>query len=126
MGNRQPIKNFTELNAWQHGHELVLGVYGATKTFPQQERFGLSSQLQRAAVSITSNIAEGFSRQTTADKIHFYHMSLGSCSEVQNQLLIARDIDILDKGLFSKLSELSVTTHKLINGMIRSIKERQT
>jgi len=125
MNNKHPIRKFTELKAWQHGHQLVLGVYGATKAFPQQELFGLSSQLQRAAVSITSNIAEGFSRQTAADKIHFYHMSLGSCSEVQNQLLVARDIHILDSESFDSLSELSVTTHKLTNGMIRALRERQ-
>lgn len=122
---QEKITSFTGLKAWQNGHQLVLGVYKVAELFPSSEQFGLASQIKRAAASITSNIAEGFSRQTAADKIHFYHMALGSCTEVQNQLLIARDIKFLKTSDFSKLADTSVTTHKLINGLIKSIRAKK-
>lgn len=86
------IKSFQDLRAWQVCHELVLMVYKMTKQFPDEERFGLTSQIRRASVSITSNIAEGFSRFSYADKARFYQMAQASHAEVQNQLIIARDI----------------------------------
>ena len=116
--------SFTDLIAWQKGHELVLGIYKVTENFPNSEQFGLTSQIRRAVVSITSNIAEGFSRRTNADKIHFYHMSLGSCTEVQNQMLIAKDLSFIKNSSFDKLSDQSVQVHKLLNGLIKSIKDK--
>ncbi|OGD84182.1 four helix bundle protein, partial [Candidatus Collierbacteria bacterium RIFOXYD1_FULL_40_9] len=86
------IKNFIDLNAWRSGHVLVLEIYKITQKFPTIEKFGLSDQIRRTTVSITSNISEGFSRQTKKDKLNFYHISLGSLSEVQNQIIIARDL----------------------------------
>ncbi|MEK7166858.1 MAG: four helix bundle protein [Patescibacteria group bacterium] len=78
------IKNFYNLNAWQKGHQLVLGIYKITKDFPKEEIFGTVSQLRRAASSITANIAEGFERYHFKDKIRFYYQSRGSIAEVQN------------------------------------------
>src|SRR3989344_5012387 len=92
------IKNFTDLLVWQSGHKLVLQIYKITKNFPQEERFGLTDQIRRAAVSITSNIAEGFGRIKYNDKAHFYTMALGSIYEVQNQLMIAKDIGYAAKN----------------------------
>lgn len=89
------IRTFKELDAWKIGHEFVLTVYSLTKSFPKEEIFGLTSQLRRCAVSITSNIAEGFSRQSFKEKIQFYSISLGSLTESQNQLTIAKDIGYL-------------------------------
>src|SRR3989344_70426 len=116
------ISFFTDLYAWQKGHTLVLGIYVAAKTFPVSEQFGLTSQVKRAAISITSNIAEGYSRRTKADKIHFYHLALGSCTEVQNQLIAARDLVYLGVSEFEKLYALSIEVHKLLNGLIKSLK----
>lgn len=78
------IKSFTDLQAWKEGHKLVLLIYEMTDDFPKKEVYALASQMQRAAVSFTSNIAEGFSRQTDKDKSHFYIMALGSTTELQN------------------------------------------
>lgn len=116
------ITSFTKLKAWQKGHTLVLAIYKITNKFPSQEQFGLTSQIRRAVVSITSNIAEGFSRQTRADKIHFYHMALGSCTEVQNQLIVARDLSLINNTEFQSSADLSVEVHKILNGLIKSIK----
>lgn len=95
MGNVQKIQSFTDLYAWQAGHKLVLSIYEVTQKFPKEELFGLTNQLRRAAVSITSNIAEGFSRSSYKEKSQFYSMALGSLTEIQNQLLIAKDIKYL-------------------------------
>ncbi len=85
------VLKFTDLKVWQAGHKLVVFVYQKTEKFPKTDTFGLSSQMQRSAVSVTSNIAEGFGRQAKNDKKHFYIMARASLTELQNQLLIARD-----------------------------------
>ena len=113
------IKSFTDLVAWQEGHKLVLLVYKETENFPEKEKFGLVSQMRRCVVSITSNISEGFSRNTNKDKYQFYSMAQGSLTELQNQLLIARDIGYLKKDKFQKIAEQTVTVNKLINGLKR-------
>ena len=117
------IVKFTDLVAWQEGHKLVLMVYKVTEKFPREENFGITNQLRRCVVSITSNIAEGFSRNTPRDKNQFYYIALGSVTELQNQLLISRDLKYLDKN-FEKIAAQSVTVHKLINGLIKSIKNK--
>jgi four helix bundle protein len=116
------IKSFTDLNAWKEGHNLVLMIYEITKHFPKEELFGLTNQLKRAAVSITSNIAEGFSRNSYKEKIQFYSISLGSTTEIQNQLLVARDIKYLERGRFDSVAKQSIIVNKLINGLIRKSK----
>ena len=116
------IHSFTDLNAWKEGHKLALMIYEETKSFPHEEIFGLVSQIRRCAVSITSNIAEGFSRQSYKEKVQFYSMAQGSVTELQNQLLIARDVGFLAKEKFQKLALQSITVHKITNGLIKSSK----
>lgn len=100
----EKIKSFTDLDSWRVGHEFVLAVYKTTQAFPAVERFALANQLQRAAVGITSNIAEGFSRASKKEKIQFYSIALGSLTEVQNQLLIARDLGYTQHDDFQNLA----------------------
>lgn len=116
------IKSFTDLNAWKEGHKLVLEVYKITKNFPKEEMFGLTTQIRRAVISVTSNIAEGFSRNSYKEKVQFYSMALGSLTEVQNQLLIARDIGYMTKEDFSRIAEITVVANKIINGLIKKSK----
>ncbi|HAV11591.1 MAG TPA: four helix bundle protein [Candidatus Moranbacteria bacterium] len=116
MGDTK-IKSFTDLNAWKQGHELVLSIYDITDKFPDKERFGLISQMRRAAVLITSNIAEGFSRKTVKEKMQFYSIAHGSLTELQNQLLISRDIHYINKQEFSMIADKTVIVHKLITGL---------
>ncbi len=118
------IKAFTDLDAWREGHKLVLKIYELTSKFPQDELFGLTSQMRRCAVSITSNIAEGFGRRSFKEKTQFYFISQGSLTELQNQLLIARDVGLIDKSAFDSLAELSVKVHKIMTGLIKSSKFR--
>jgi len=116
------IKSFTDLNTWKESHKLVLDIYKETRCFPKEETFGLTSQIRRAVVSITSNIAEGFSRNSYKEKVQFYCVALGSLTEVQNQLLIARDIGYLSQGAFSSLAQKTVIASKLLTGLIKSSK----
>jgi four helix bundle protein len=121
MEVKQKIQSFTDLIAWREGHKLVLDIYASTKVFPKEEMFGLTNQIRRAVVSITSNIAEGFNRKSTKDKTHFYVMAHGSVAEVQNQLLIARDVQYLNKTEFSRIANQTVLVHKLLTGLIKSL-----
>lgn len=114
------IKNFTDLNAWKQAHELVLFVYNTTKSFPKDEQFGLTNQIRRAVVSITSNIAEGFSRNSYKEKSQFYSMALGSLTEVQNQLIVAKDIMYITGDQYNQGDQLTILVSKLLNGLIKS------
>jgi four helix bundle protein len=78
------IQNFTHLIAWQKSHELVLNIYKILKKLPNEEKFALADQMRRSSISITSNIAEGFSKNTKKDKVQFYTISKGSLSELQS------------------------------------------
>jgi four helix bundle protein len=120
---KNKIRSFTDLDVWKEGHRLVIITYRITKNFPKEEMFGLVSQLRRAVVSITSNIAEGFSRKSYTEKIQFYFMSLGSLSEVQNQFLISKDLGYLSKEEFDTAVEQTTMVSKLLNGIIKSSKK---
>ncbi|MEK7508228.1 MAG: four helix bundle protein [Patescibacteria group bacterium] len=116
------IRSFTDLDAWKEGHKLVLMIYKVTKDFPKEEMFGLVSQVRRCAVSITSNIAEGFSRWSYKEKAQFYSIALGSVTELQSQLLIARDVGYVSNEKFNEIAERTIKVHKIINGLIKSSK----
>ncbi len=115
------IKNFFDLNAWKEAHKLVLMIYQLIRRFPNDERYGLSDQMRRAVVSITSNIAEGFSRRSSKEKIQFYSMSLGSLTEIQNQLFVAKDVNYLIEKDFPIYFEQTIVVQRLINGLTRSL-----
>jgi len=114
------IKSFTQLNVWKEAHKLVLLIYKATESFPKKETYSLIDQMRRCSISITSNIAEGFSRQGKKEKLQFYYVSKGSLTELQNQLLVAKDIGYLTQKEFNSIAEQTVLVHKLLNGLIKS------
>lgn len=116
---KKKIKSFTDLHAWKQGHKLVLMIYKTTKEFPKEERYSLVDQMRRCTVSITSNIAEGFSRRGKKEKKQFYFMSKGSITELQNQLLVAKDVDYLPKDKFQEIAKQTNRVHKLINGLLK-------
>ena len=122
-GKQEKIAGFRDLIAWQEGHRLVLHIYRLTKQFPQDEMFALTSQLRRAAVSITSNIAEGFSRPTKADKIHFYAIAQGSLTETQSQIEIAKDVGYISDEDYQAVQEIAIITHKLLTGLTKSLRD---
>jgi four helix bundle protein len=118
------IIKFTDLLTWQKGHSFVLAVYKSTARLPQSEQFGLTGQIRRAAVSVTSNIVEGFERGTNKEFRQFLIISRASLAETQNQLLLAKDLGYLKKEDFERLAGQSVELRKMINGFIKSLQTR--
>lgn len=119
---KSKIKDFIDLIVWQEGHKLVLLIYNITNKFPQIETYSLIDQMRRAAISITSNLAEGFGRQTFREKAQFYYLSQGSLIELKNQLLIAKDIKYIDEKIYLLILKQANTTHKLLQGLIKKTK----
>ena len=116
----QKITSFTQLTTWKEAYKLVIDIYKTTKSFPREEVYSLTDQIKRAAVSIASNIAEGFTRQSKKEKLQFYYMPKGSLTELQNQLLIAKGVGYLSSGDFTPLANQTVTVHKLLNGLMKT------
>ena len=120
------ITSFTDLRSWQQARELSVMLYRLTMDFPISERFGLTSQMRRAGVSVAANIAEGFSRNTAKDKINFYGMALGSLTETQSHVYIAQDLEFLTEDNLLIIMEITGTLHKMINGLIKTAQGRNT
>ena len=123
------ISNFKDLIIWKAGKELVVDIYRLTKTFPQEEWFGLTDQMRRAAVSVPSNIAEGFNRKYSTDYKRFLFVALGSCGELDTQLEIAAALQMTNPANVQKLADKidheSRMIRKLIEKIEASIKERK-
>ena len=91
-----PVQDYRNLLVWQKAHGLTLSVYRVTNDFPQEERFGMTSQLRRSAVSIQANVAEGAGRRTARDFAHFIDIALGSTNEVECLIILARDLEYIN------------------------------
>ena len=117
---KRKIVSFKDLGAWKEGHQLVLMVYRLTKNFPKDEIFGLTNQIRRAVVSITSNVAEGFGRSSSKEKHQFYSIARGSVTEVQNQLLVSKDVGYITPADFDEADQQADLVHKIITGLVKS------
>jgi four helix bundle protein len=118
--------SFEKLNAWQEAKLFTKSIYVLTKQFPDEEKFGLVSQMRRASISICSNIAEGTSRTSSKDQAYFYQMAYGSLLEVLNQAIISNELTYLSP---EDLSEIRLETEKisnLINALRKSTLNRKT
>ncbi|OGC80438.1 MAG: hypothetical protein A2W07_03635 [candidate division Zixibacteria bacterium RBG_16_43_9] len=118
------MKNYRELKVWQKSYKLCLDIYKATKNFPKEEKYGLSSQMTRASVSVPSNIAEGYGRKTTPEYIHSLYTAYGSNCELDTQLSLAGDLGYINgenlKGLQAKLGEVE----RMLMALIRSLENK--
>ncbi len=121
----QSLDSFEKLLAWQAARELAKQTYILTRSFPRDEQFALTNQMRRAASSVSANIAEGFSRQTIADKLHFYTMAAGSLTELQSFLYIAMDVGYINEKERMVIYTYSVKAHKLLIGLIKSTRNRK-
>ena len=115
------MASFKDLIVWQKAHQFALLVYKATESFPQSEQFGLTSQIRRAVVSISSNIVEGYERGSNKEMTRFLLIARSSNAEVQAQLLLAKDLGYVDAKTFTSLAEKSVEVNKLINGFKKGV-----
>jgi len=119
------MRNFRELKIWQKGMDIVKGVYGLAAMLPSDERFGLKSQIQRASVSIPSNIAEGCSRNSETDFKHFLEIAIGSAYELETQLKISGVLNLMPKESPVPMLLLVTQEQKMLNSFISTIKARK-
>ena len=120
------VRLYSDLVAWQKAMDLVLQIYRVTKEFPPEERFGLTNQLRRAALSVPSNIAEGQGRHATRDFLRCLSIAYGSLQEVETQLLIASRSDYLKEAARPGLFDLTSEVARLINGLMNFLSHRNT
>ena len=118
------IKTYRDLVVWQKAMEFVTDVYVASKTFPQDEMYGLTSQIRRCAISMPSNIAEGFGRKTPNEFIRFLQIAMGSLFEMQTQLEIALNLSYLTEAKHADLHEKTREIERMLSSLIRSIRTR--
>ena len=116
-----PLEKFEQLDVWQAAHKLVVQVYKITEGLPSSQRFGLISQMQRSAVSVPANIAEGFKRRTLPDKCHFYNMAQGSLEKLRYYFILCRDLGyrLEYESLASQADQIS----RMLTGLVRSLKK---
>lgn len=119
----EPIRSYRDLSAWKRGRELSLAVYRATQRFPNDERFGLTAQVRRSAVSVPSNIAEGYGRGRAADYARFLRVARGSLFELETQLLLSLDLGYLEIDAHDQLQALINECARPLSGLIRRIEE---
>lgn len=121
-----PLKDFTDLIVWQRSLDLVVQVYKLTDAFPISERFVLTSQIRRSAISIPSNIAEGFRRQSTAAYLNFWSIALGSEGELYTQLELSRRLGfVADARLTNCVDELA-QIGRMLRGLMNSLERRRS
>jgi four helix bundle protein len=119
------VRDHTKLRAFELADELSLMIYRATKAMPRDERFGLTMQMRRAAISIASNIVEGCARSTQRDYLHFLDMAYGSACELQYQVSLAFRLEYLDSKANARLDGLCMETVRVLNALIRSLRQSE-
>jgi four helix bundle protein len=116
------IERFQQLEVWQVAHKLVLDIYRSTQTFPKEEKFGLVSQMRRAAVSIPANIAEGFKRRGRADKGHFYNIAQASLEELRYYLILCCDLGYSPAD--GEMAEGADKVSRMLYGLVQSLETK--
>ena len=115
------IKRYKDLLVWQKSMNLVTLVYEKSRSFPKEDAYGLTSQIRRCAVSVPSNIAEGYGRRTSGDYIRFLRMASGSLYELQTQMEIAKNLCYLPESEFQKMEANSIELEKMLSSMISKL-----
>jgi four helix bundle protein len=118
------VKSYEDLDVWQEAMALVEVVYGVSSSFPSDERFGLTSQLRRAAVSVPSNIAEGHARASTRDFLRFLSISMGSLAETRTQLLIAKRMRFVEPAACDRACEHTDRVGRMLRGLMKALNAR--
>jgi S23 ribosomal protein. len=119
------MQSYRDLVVWQKAMSMVLLVYGETRGFPKEETFGLTSQIQRSVVSIPSNIAEGYGRNSTGDYIRFLQIASGSLYEFQTQLEISFRLEYLSEEKYIEINSLSIEIEKMLSSLLSKVKNSQ-
>ena len=115
------MKDFKDLQVWSKAHALTIGIYKATRGFPREELFGLTSQMRRAASSIGANIAEGSGRRSDGELTRFLHIARGSAAELEYHLLLARDLDLLSEITHVVLARQTDEVQRMLTSLIQQV-----
>jgi len=118
------INSYRNLIVWQKSVALVTDIYTLTKSFPQEEKFGIVSQLNRASVSIPSNIAEGWGRESSKNYLQFLRISRGSLMETETLLEISKNLNYINESEFKVISDNIEEVSKILQGLIKSIQQK--
>jgi|SRR5579863_8106805 len=118
------MKNYNELTVWRKAHEMTLEIYGATRAFPREELYGLTSQLRRSAASIGANIAEGSGRRSNNEICRFLQIARGSASETEYHILLARDLKLLGEEEFQRLWSQADEVQRMLTALIQSFHQQ--
>jgi len=121
-GGGKAVRSFHELLVWQKAHQLTLGVHEASRGFPREELYGLTSQIRRASASVAANIAEGCGRDGNNEFRRFLEIAMGSASELEYHLLLARDLRMLDDSTHEQLSESTCEVKRMLAAFIQKLK----
>jgi len=124
MSRSSSIESYRDLQVWQRGVDLTERIYQATQPFPPDEQFGLVAQLRRAAVSIPSNIAEGWGRMSTAEFIRFLSIAHGSLTEVETQIIVSRRLGFIDESVKRRILDETTVERKMLRALIRSLEQQ--
>ena len=116
------MQDFRELKVWAKSHQLTIAVYKNTVDFPKEERYGLTSQIRRACASIPANIAEGCGRSGNAELLYFLNVAMGSASELQYHLLLARDLCLLKNNAYKELPDALTEVKQKLTSLVKKIK----
>jgi len=118
------LRTYKDLKVWRKSFNLCISVYRVTASFPPAERFGLTAQVRRATVSVPSNIAEGYARETTRDYIRHLWIARGSLAEVETQLMLSRELRMVDLPKLEALLTDVAEVERMLSALIRSLKEK--
>jgi four helix bundle protein len=119
------VRDFKDLRVWAKAHSLTIDVYKATRQFPKEELFGITSQMRRAASSIGANIAEGTGRKSDGELTRFLHIARGSAAELEYHLLLAHDLDLLSEGAHSLLAKQTDEVQRMLTSLIQQVQPVQ-
>jgi len=125
MSAERGYKQFTEMDIWKKSMKLAVRVHEITHSFPKEENYGVTSQLRRAALSVSANIAEAFGRYHHADKLNFYYGSRGSLAETLSHLTYCLNVGYIEKELFTELDSLVAGIWKDLNKVIATLRRRR-
>jgi four helix bundle protein len=117
------MKDFKDLKVWEKAHGMTVAVYSASRGFPKEEIYGLTSQLRRAAVSVSANIAEGCGRRSDGEFLRFFQIARGSASEVEYHLLLARDLKLLPASAHNELEKQVAEVQRMLTALVTAVQQ---
>jgi four helix bundle protein len=115
------VRNYRDLKVWEKAHHLTITIYRASKSFPREELFGLTSQMRRSSMSIGANLAEGCGRRSDGEMCRFVQIALGSATELSYHLLLARDLNFLDEGSYERLHAETDEISRMLSSLSESV-----